>query len=306
MKVLVVGDVMLDRYWWGDVTRISPEAPVPVVNLQKTSLVAGGAANVAANIAGLGAQAYLVGIVGDDQEADLFSEVLNRHNVSADNLIRINNRQTTVKTRIIAHHQQVARLDQESKFMISNEETDSIWNLMNDLIDQVDIVIVSDYAKGLLSENLLMRLITKANEFGKKVLIDPKGKNFNKYKSSTLITPNRFEVAEAYKLEEYSQTLIEEVGKKLIDDLSLQSVLITQGEDGMTLIGKNGEVNHITADTKDVYDVTGAGDTVIACLAVAIGSGFSEIDAAKIANKAAGKVIEHIGTTPIKLNMLAD
>ena len=159
VKVLIVGDVMFDRYWWGNVSRISPEAPVPVVNLDKTSLLPGGAANVAANIAGLGAKAYLVGIIGDDAEAKMFSNVLVEANISSSFLVPLKNRQTTVKTRIVAHNQHVVRIDQEDTHILSKEDEQIVLNRIETIIDEVDIVIISDYAKGLITDNLAKRLI---------------------------------------------------------------------------------------------------------------------------------------------------
>lgn len=304
VKVLIVGDIMIDRFWWGEVTRISPEAPVPVVKLEKTSLIAGGAANVSANVAGLGAQAFLVGIVGEDEEAKLIPEILSRANVSEELIIKSPNRQTTVKTRIIAHGQQIVRLDQESKDKLDSEEERKVWENIENFLDKVDVIIISDYAKGLLTEELLERLITTANRLSKIVLVDPKGKNFNKYKNASILTPNRSEVLEAYKLENFEKDIAEKISQEIISELNLDALLVTQGEEGMSLFEKNRELRHLKSSARDVYDVTGAGDTVIACLAVAVGSRMSFLEAAKFANLAAGLVIEHIGTTPITLEML--
>jgi D-beta-D-heptose 7-phosphate kinase/D-beta-D-heptose 1-phosphate adenosyltransferase len=304
VKVLIVGDVMIDRFWWGNVTRISPEAPVPVVKLEKTSLVAGGAANVAVNVAELGAQALLVGIVGDDEEAKLLPELLGASKVSDEFLVKIPNRQTTVKTRIIAHSQQIVRLDQESKYQLKLKDEQKVWKNIEGLLEKADIIIISDYAKGLLTNNLLKRLITTARGIKKIVLVDPKGKDFTKYKNAAILTPNRSEVLEAYKLESVEKESAEQLSEKIISDLNLDALLITQGEDGMSLFEKNKKPQYLMASARDVYDVTGAGDTVIACLAVAIGSGMSFLNSAKFANLAAGLVVEHIGTTPISLEML--
>lgn len=304
VKVLIVGDVMIDRFWWGNATRISPEAPVPIVKLEKTSLVAGGAANVAANVAGLGAQAFLVGIVGKDAEAELLPPLLSHSNVSDQYLIKIQNRQTTVKTRIVAHSQQIVRLDQESKDYLTPKEEQKVWKNIENLINLIDVIIVSDYAKGLLSNNLLKRLITTGQKLRKFVLVDPKGKNFTKYKNAAVLTPNRAEVSEAYKLENLDNEFAEHLSKKIVAELNLDALLITLGEDGMSLFEKNKKTHRLKALARDVYDVTGAGDTVIACLAVGIGSGMSFLKSAKMANLAAGLVVEHIGTTPITLEML--
>lgn len=304
VKVLIVGDVMVDRFWWGNVTRISPEAPVPVVKLEKTSLVAGGAANVAANVAGLGAKAFLIGVVGEDVEAELLPQLLKQSNISDEFLVKIPDYQTTVKTRIIAHSQQIVRLDQESKNNLNSKNEQTVWKNIEILLEKVDVIIISDYAKGFLTDSLLMRLITKGRELKKSVLVDPKGKNFTKYKNASILTPNRSEVSEAYNLESFEKEIAEQSGNKIISELNLDALLITQGEDGMSLFEKNKLPQQLKASARDVYDVTGAGDTVIACLAAGIGSGMSLLKSAKFANLAAGLVVEHSGTTPITLEML--
>jgi len=304
VKVLIVGDIMFDRYWWGNVSRISPEAPVPVVNLDKTSLLPGGAANVAANIAGLGAKAYLVGIIGDDAEAKMFSNVLVEANISSSFLVPLKNRQTTVKTRIVAHNQHVVRIDQEDTHILSKEDEQIVLNKIETIIDEVDIVIISDYAKGLITDNLAKRLITKAKSQQKKILVDPKGKNYSKYKGATLLTPNQKEAVQATNLDEYEKQPVENSGKILLENLSLEALLITRGEKGMTLFEKNKEIVYLEALARKVFDVTGAGDTVIAALAVMLASGANFREAANIANISAGLVVEQIGTTAIALKIL--
>ena len=304
VKVLIVGDVMLDRYWWGSVSRISPEAPVPVVRLERTSVAAGGAANVAANVVGLGAETFLVGIVGDDLEAKNLAEILENSKISPDHLISLNNRQTSVKTRIIAHSQQVVRLDQENTTAISENDAENIYAKIEKVFEESDIVIISDYAKGFLVENLLSRLITKCGEGKKKILVDPKGKDYTKYKGATLLTPNQKEATDACGLEESEENAVERAGKSLLDNISTESILITQGEKGMTLFQNEGEIHRFDALARKVYDVTGAGDTVIATLAVAIGAGLDFFEASRLANIAAGLVVEQIGTTAINREML--
>ena len=228
VKVLIVGDVMLDRYWWGSVKRISPEAPVPVVDLKKSTFALGGAANVAANIAGLGAMPYLVGCVGDDADADRLSDLLGEIEVSAEFLIRVSSRPTSVKTRIIAHNQQVVRVDQESTEEMSEDEHTIVWAKLKTALPKVDVVIVSDYAKGLLSENLLSRLIREARSLGKVILVDPKGKSYARYAGADLLTPNRREAAEACNLNEELPDLVNIAGNRLLKELDLEMVLITQ------------------------------------------------------------------------------
>jgi D-beta-D-heptose 7-phosphate kinase/D-beta-D-heptose 1-phosphate adenosyltransferase len=304
VKVLIVGDVMLDRYWWGSVNRISPEAPVPIVDLEKTSLTAGGAANVAVNIAGLGAKPYLVGVIGEDEEAGFFFDILARENISANYLVKSTERRTSIKTRIIAHSQHVVRIDRETKSKLSDSEEKLVWENLEKLIDETHIIIVSDYAKGVITNRLVARLITKARENNKYVMVDPKGKNYRKYQGATILTPNRFEVAEVFQLDDFQQATIETAGKKMLADFALEALLITQGEAGMTLFDRKSCTNHLQVTARNVYDVTGAGDTVIACLTTAVGSGASFLEAAKFANQAAGLVVEQMGTTAITLDML--
>ncbi len=306
VKVLVVGDIMLDRYWWGSVRRISPEAPVPVFSMEKTTSKAGGAANVAANVAGLGAKPFLIGVVGDDNEASELPEILEKSNISANFLVEIKNRPTTVKTRVIAHSQQIVRIDQETVIGLTQEEEKLVWEKIELLLGEIEIIIVSDYAKGVLTDNLLARLISTARERNIKILIDPKGKNYLKYKGATLLTPNKKEAADACKLEENGQNLVEIAGKNLIDEIETEAVLITLGEEGMTLFEKNKKPKYFKALAREVFDVTGAGDTVIATLAVALGAGASPAKASELANIAAGLVVRQIGTTAIKFNELSE
>lgn len=299
IKVLVVGDVMLDRYWWGSVSRISPEAPVPVVKLDRTSLVAGGAANVAANIKGLGAEAVLFGAVGCDEEAELFSKVLTDLNISPEHLLRIENRPTTIKTRIVAHNQHVVRIDQENSKYLEPQQIDELVEKVGKIIPRVDVIVVSDYAKGVLTEELLMRLITKGRELDKPVIVDPKGKSYQKYKGANLITPNQSEASQATGLESDEENVVESAGEKLLEEFGFDSVLITRGENGMTLFRKNFQTAHFSASARKVYDVTGAGDTVIATLAVAYGTSKDFVRSSDLANSAAGLVVEEVGTTII-------
>ena len=304
VRLLVVGDIMLDRYWWGSVRRISPEAPVPVVELQKSTFAPGGAANVAANVAGLGAKVHLVGCIGKDNDADTLVELLKKANVSADSLVRITTRPTSVKTRVIAHSQQVVRVDQEITSEFAPEEHDLLWEKISEALPEVDAVIISDYAKGLLSETLLDRLISAAREMKKIVLVDPKGKSYARYSGATLLTPNRREAAEACNFDENMPDMVNIAGKHLIDKFGLDMALITQGEEGMTLFQCDREPLHLGTAAKQIYDVTGAGDTVIACLGVALGAGMDFVESAKIANLAAGLVVEQVGTTAITRAML--
>ncbi|MDQ3133021.1 MAG: D-glycero-beta-D-manno-heptose-7-phosphate kinase [Acidobacteriota bacterium] len=311
-NVLVIGDIMLDRYLWGSVNRISPEAPVPIVKVEKTSLVLGGAANVAANIVGLGGNVILFGVKGDDTEADALSDLLVKSGISSEYLIRVKNRPTTIKTRIVAHNQHVVRIDQETNNCIEEEISDEIFRNIVNLRSKFSTIVLSDYAKGILTEKLISRLIKLGKSENKFVLVDPKGKNYTKYKGATLLTPNQRETLEAFGFEEstenLAENLAEKAGKHLLEKLSLEGILITQGEMGMTLLQNNKGINennaYLKATARKVYDVTGAGDTVIAVMATALAVGANFRQAAEIANLAAGLVVEKVGTTIITREMI--
>ncbi len=304
IKVLVVGDVMLDRYWWGSVSRISPEAPVPIVQLEKLSLVAGGAANVAANLAGLGVTPYLFGIKGMDEEADLMSQVLADAGIANHKIIPIAGRKTTIKTRIVAHSQHVVRIDQESSHNISNPESTEILEQLSETLKEMDAIIVSDYAKGFLSEYFLKALIDKARNEDKMIIVDPKGRNFSKYIGATVITPNKREAAEASGIDHNADDLVSQAGKQMVESLGLKALLITEGENGMTLFEDTGAASHLDSMAHEVYDVTGAGDTVIATFTASLAAGSTFVEAAKLANAAAGLVVGHVGTTRVTRDML--
>jgi rfaE bifunctional protein kinase chain/domain len=305
-RVLVIGDIMLDRYWWGKVSRISPEAPVPVVRLDHESLAAGGAANVAANISGLGAVPILIGVVGDDDESSLLPGVLKDRSISAEHLVTAEGRRTTVKTRIIAHSQQVARIDQETDNSLTAETEAAVMESFNSIVSGVGAVVISDYAKGTLTDNVIRHVIDAANQKGIPVLVDPKGRDYSKYRGATMLTPNRREAADACGLEENTQDMVDTAGNRLLTELNLQSVLITQGEEGMTLFRPGQNPYHLNTLAREVYDVTGAGDTVIGSLAVAIAVGADAAVAADIANIAAGIVVEQVGTTAISVRNLRE
>lgn len=299
--IIVVGDIMLDRYWWGSVNRISPEAPVPVVQLVNTTIAAGGAANVAVNIAGLGANPLMFGMIGMDEEAKHLRGFLKDSGLNVDCLIQVPDYQTTVKTRVIANGQQIARIDQETGVSLPDAFEAELLAKLSNKIETADAIIISDYAKGLLSDDLLMSILTAAKIAGKSVLVDPKGKKYAKYSGATMITPNRREAAEACNLEENSDDLVDHAGKHLLDEFGFDAVLITQGDAGMTLFRQHQPAVHFPAAAREVYDVTGAGDTVIATLATALGAGASLETATALANTAAGLVVEQVGTSCVNL-----
>ncbi len=303
-RIIVVGDIMLDRYWWGSVNRISPEAPVPVVRLLNTTIAAGGAANVAVNVVGLGAEPIIFGMIGIDEEARHIQELLKDSGLSVDCVLEVPDHQTTVKTRVIANGQQIARVDQETGGSLPDAfEADLLARFTNE-IETADAIIISDYAKGLLSDKLLAAIMTAASKAGKSVLVDPKGKQYGKYSGATMITPNRREAAEACNLDEHSDDLVERAGKRLLDEFGFDAVLITQGDAGMTLFRQQQMALHFPAAAREVYDVTGAGDTVIATLATSLGAGLTLETATALANTAAGLVVEQIGTSVVDLTEL--
>ena len=304
VRVMVVGDVMLDQYWWGNVSRISPEAPVPVVNLSKKTRVAGGAANVAVNIRSLGAEPLLFGLLGDDREGSILIQTLEEKGISSDYLYIKESQQTITKTRIIGNNQQITRVDQEIYTELTQNTEDLIFEKIKRQLGSVDTIVISDYAKGLLTKSLLKRLITEAAQKQIITIVDPKGKNFSKYKNATLLTPNQKEALEATEFESADDQTIAKAGRKIIKQCDLEALVITRSEKGMMLFEKNKKQKKLKAVARNVFDVTGAGDTVIATLAVAIGAGATFYDAALLANKAAGFVVEEIGTSVIELEKL--
>ncbi|MDQ3633949.1 MAG: D-glycero-beta-D-manno-heptose-7-phosphate kinase [Acidobacteriota bacterium] len=302
-KVLIFGDVMLDQYLIGDAERISPEAPVPVVKLLENKFIPGGAANVAANVAGLGGEPILVGVIGDkDDGMDVF-DALRKKNVSGDYLFLSRERPTTIKTRVIANKQQIARVDRETSAELSRFEEEKVWEIFETLIINSDILIISDYGKGTVSENICPRLITKANKLNIKILIDPKGNNYNKYKAASLMTPNKNESINA--LDSLSRNFEKDFNLiELVKELKIEAILVTEGQKGMTLYEKNKNYK-LEAKARKVFDVTGAGDTVIAVMALAVAAGADYFTAAYISNIAAGLVVEEVGTSVVDFENLS-
>ncbi len=306
VKILVAGDVMLDRYWWGKVDRISPEAPVPIVRLEETSVVAGGAANVAANLAGLGAKPILFGVCGSDEEGNLLANILSGSGIDPENILTVSDRRTTVKTRIVAHSQQVVRIDQESSSPITEEDAARSFENIRRSLGSVDALILSDYGKGFLTPQLVSQLIAEAQSLSKPVFVDPKGLDFLRYKGATVITPNKREAADACSLDISSSDVVDRAGATLLSDLELEAVLITEGENGMTLFRADKTPVHLNTLAKTVFDVTGAGDTVIATFCAAVASGLDFASGARLANAAAGLVVGRVGTTGITREMLTE
>ena len=295
-SILVVGDLMLDRFIWGSVRRISPEAPVPVVEVERESQHLGGAANVVSNIVALGARAVPFGVIGADANADLLEAEFRRDGVDTSSIVRDAARPTTTKTRIVAHNQQVVRADRELRDPIGPEVEDAIERAFAAHLDEADGVVVSDYDKGLLAGGLLARLLARAGVRGIPVCLDPKVRRFSAYRPVTVITPNHHEAEAATGLRASTDAELEACARAIREMLDGPSVLITRGEAGMSLLDASGVATHVPTTAREVYDVTGAGDTVIGTLALALAAGASMVEAAVIANYAAGIVVGKVGT----------
>ncbi|WP_457641991.1 D-glycero-beta-D-manno-heptose-7-phosphate kinase [Persephonella sp.] len=295
-KILVVGDLILDKYLWGEVERISPEAPVPVVDVKKETVNLGGACNVAWNISKLDGQVYIAGVVGDDMNGKILEELLIEKNIKPI-LIKDKNRPTTEKTRIIAVSQQLMRIDREKKDALSSKVQNRLISSIKEIVDKIDSVVVSDYGKGVVTKKIMDFI----KQTGKPVFVDPKPSNFKLYRNITIMTPNRKEAYECVKMDRNKP--VEKVGKEIMKKLNIKDLLITLGAEGMALF-TDGKVIKIPAKARKVYDVTGAGDTVISVLAMAKTSGANWTEAASLANYAAGYVVGEIGTVAIDRDTL--
>ncbi|NNE64928.1 MAG: D-glycero-beta-D-manno-heptose-7-phosphate kinase [Pyrinomonadaceae bacterium] len=305
-KICVFGDVMLDRYLTGSVTRVSPEAPVPVVNLEDERHIPGGAANVAANIRGLGAESRLLGVVGKDNEASILKEQLVGLGIDPSLLVESGGRSTTLKSRVLSGSHQIARVDRESTGTINDEEAVAVLNAAESAFAGCHAVVVSDYGKGLCSSEFLARLITKAKSHNIPVLVDPKGVEYEKYSGSYVLTPNKKEALEVFFADQRKSGSISAAGEHIAGKYDVENLIITLGAEGMALFSKDTGKITIDAGPRNVFDVTGAGDTVIATLAVGTAAGLTLIDAAHIANIAAGCVVEDVGTTAISFERLKE
>lgn len=291
--VLIIGDVMLDRYWYGPTGRISPEAPVPVVKVENSEERPGGAANVAMNIASLGGHAHIVGLTGVDEPAKVLTETLTALKVSCD-FVALPNYPTITKLRVLSRGQQLIRLDFEDKF--ENTDPELILSRMELALPKVKAVILSDYAKGALEH--VQQLIQKARAANVPVFIDPKGADFERYRGATLLTPNMSEFEQVVGKVKTEQELVEK-GFALIEQFDLGALLVTRSEHGMTLLQRNQKPFHLPTLAKEVYDVTGAGDTVISVLAASVAAGKPLDEACALANAAAGVVVGKLGTSTV-------
>lgn len=300
-RVLVVGDFILDEFVWGTVSRISPEAPVPVVNVNRESFLPGGSLNVANNIRTLGGTVYPCGVVGRDLEGKLLVRGMRRLGIDTGGVILDTARPTSIKTRVIAHSQQVVRVDREKAEAVSRVDAQKILKFVRRKIKEVDVVVVEDYGKGVIEPLLLTPLLSLAKKFKKPVLVDPKERHFDLYKGVTAITPNRKEAYEAFApAANGRQQDLEEVGRGLLKKLSSQAVLITLGEEGMALFEKDHPTRRIPTTAREIFDVSGAGDTVIGVFALGIAVGATLWEAAVLSNLAAGIVVGKLGTATVE------
>jgi D-glycero-beta-D-manno-heptose-7-phosphate kinase len=297
---------MVDEYIWGNVSRISPEAPVPVVNVTSESLRLGGAGNVVNNIYSLGAKVRICGVVGNDPMGQKLIHDLRKMGVDTRGVTVETERVTTVKTRIVAQHQQVVRFDREVVSPIQPESIRRMICYVEENWAELDAVLVSDYAKGVVCDALMQEVRAAARREGKILAVDPKVKNVALFRGATIITPNHYEAGEAAGIWIRSEEDLLKAGRSLLARLEADSLLITRGEKGMTLFERSGEVTHIPTVAKEVFDVTGAGDTVISVLTLALAAGASPREAAVLSNYAAGIVVGEIGTATLQTTDLED
>jgi D-beta-D-heptose 7-phosphate kinase/D-beta-D-heptose 1-phosphate adenosyltransferase len=301
-KILVVGDFMIDKFVWGKVSRVSPEAPVPVVEVTRETFSLGGAGNVANNLTSLGAQVYCVGALGEDTEGDYLRNTLKAQHINAsfDALVNDPSRPTIIKTRIIASQQQVVRVDKELKGNFSPEIVRKLVANVEAIIPEVNAVIISDYGKGVINLPMLKSAIALARKYKLPITVDPKIEHFMNYKGVTCINPNMKEALEGMReVDAPDEAAVRELGKKILKKLRSESVLITRSEKGMTLFQQGNKITHIPTRAREVFDVTGAGDTVISVFTLALSCGATQVQAAEIANFAAGVVVGKLGTAPI-------
>jgi rfaE bifunctional protein kinase chain/domain len=303
-SILIIGDIMLDEYIWGMVERISPEAPVPVVDVREETFRLGGAGNVVRNLSSLNAGVKLFSVIGNDRQGETILNLLMEEGVDADGLIKDDLRRTIVKTRIIAHTQQVVRIDKEDREHISNDNTQRLLSAVKQKMTGADAVILSDYGKGLLNVGLIADIIAEAGKYGLLVSVDPKERNFPHYKNTGIITPNKKELAFGAGMAISSEEDMAEAAGRIFDMLGCKMILATRGAEGMSLFEKRGNVTHIPTAAKMVFDVTGAGDTVISVFTLASASGATPVEAAAISNIAAGMVVGEVGAATVGFEIL--
>lgn len=297
--VLVVGDMMVDEFIWGDVKRISPEAPVPVVNITGETFHPGGAANVMANIHSLGGNVYVAGVIGDDKEGKSLLDDLGRKGINTEGLITDINRPTTLKTRIVVKSQQMIRIDREKQDPVDERIINHILDYIKRIIPGIKTIVISDYGKGVVGQKLLEELIPLCKKYDAITIVDPKIGNFGYYKGVSVITPNHFEAQDLTGIIIKDETSLKQCMEAILRKLECEIVVVTKGEEGMSILKDTGELFHIKAVAREVYDVTGAGDTVVAVLSLCLGAGVDIVESANLANYAASIVVGKIGTATV-------
>ncbi|MBI5360645.1 MAG: D-glycero-beta-D-manno-heptose-7-phosphate kinase [Planctomycetes bacterium] len=306
VTIAVVGDVMLDRFVWGKVRRISPEAPVPVLEVSREETRLGGAANVANNLASLGASTICYGCVGNDHNGQVALKLLKDAGIGIAGIVKASDRNTIIKTRMIAHAQQVIRVDSENTQPLAGNIESAVFDRLRRNAAKYDVILVSDYNKGMLTENLLHKIIRMAKSLDKPVIIDPKGRDYAKYFGADGITPNLSETELAAGMDIADDRTLKSAALKLLRKLNLKFLVVTRGEKGMSLFNKDGSSTYVPAKARAVYDVTGAGDTVLATLGFALANNIGISDSVKLANYAAGVVVGKLGTATTNLDELRD
>ncbi|MBW2708770.1 MAG: D-glycero-beta-D-manno-heptose-7-phosphate kinase [Deltaproteobacteria bacterium] len=298
-RIAVLGDIIMDEFIWGDVSRISPEAPVPVLDVERETRLLGGAANVVCNMGALGADAILCGVVGDDPMGREIVAELTRMGLRSDGLAMEKGRPTSIKTRVVAQNQQIVRYDRESRANIRGESVQKMLDFATATFTEIDALVISDYGKGMISGPLMkgLRSLIETNNPEMIVTVDPKTGNFEHYTGVDVITPNHHEAGQFCGFKIVDKVTLDKAGCKMLGALNCRSVLITQGKDGMTLFEREGAVTHIPTVAKKVFDVTGAGDTVISAISLGLAVGMDLKAAAYVANVAAGIVVGEVGTS---------
>ncbi len=297
-RIIVLGDCMLDKYIWGEAMRISPEAPVQVIDVQKETYSPGGAANVAMNAAALGAEVFMVGILGNDEARKVLLDSLSQKKISTRGMLIEDEKPTTLKVRIMGKGQQLLRVDYEKRAHAHPKIEEKMMEFFSLMIKDIDAIIISDYAKGVITPTLMRHVMELARIWGKIVIVDPKPQHKALYKGATVITPNHAEACQMASVEIHNGDSIEDIGRQLVGELD-SSILLTRGEKGMSLFEKDSKTVSIPTQAREVYDVTGAGDTVVATLALALATGADLKDAALLANHAAGIKVGKVGTSTV-------
>ncbi len=301
-RLLVIGDLILDEYIWGAINRISPEAPVPILETKSENLALGGAANVANNLVALGCEVHLVGAIGKDEKGERLLSLISGQGINTEGIFRFVHRPTTSKIRIIAHNQQVLRIDKEDNRPITEETESKFVQHINKILPEMDCIICSDYHKGVLTEKVFKAIIHRAKNSKKRVLVDPKSSDFTLYKGATLVTPNQREVEQAVPIKIQDRNDLDRAAEYLLNLTHAEVLLITRGKDGMMLYQNKEEPVDIDTQAKEVFDVTGAGDTVVSVLGMALAIGFNYKDSAWLSNMAASIVVGKVGTATVTLN----